>query len=76
MLVGVPAYWFGDSPVSYQLGFQDPATTTMEGIYLFLHLLFVIIGIVLLVVGYLFIFLISVLRSGHSHINCSAFYGQ
>jgi cytochrome c oxidase subunit 2 len=50
MLVGVPAYWFGDSPVSYQLGFQDPATTTMEGIYLFnLHLLFVIIGIVLLV---------------------------
>jgi hypothetical protein len=31
MLVGVPAYWFGDSPVSYQLGFQDPATTTMEG---------------------------------------------
>jgi len=25
----------------YQLGFQDPATTTMEGIYLFnLHLLF------------------------------------
>jgi hypothetical protein len=31
-------------------GFQDPATTTMEGIYLFnLHLLFVIIGIVLLV---------------------------
>jgi hypothetical protein len=33
MLVGVPAYWFGDSPVSYQLG--DPATTTMEGIYLF-----------------------------------------
>jgi hypothetical protein len=34
----------------YQMGFQDPATTTMEGIFLFnLHLLFVIIGIVLLV---------------------------
>ena len=33
----------------YQLGFQDPATTSMEGIYLFnLHLLFVIISIVLL----------------------------
>jgi hypothetical protein len=32
--------------------YQDPATTTMEGIYLFnLHLLFVIIGIVLLVDG-------------------------
>jgi hypothetical protein len=39
----------------YQLGFQDPATTTMEGIYLFnLHLLFVIIAIVLLV-GWLII---------------------
>ena len=43
-------YWSGDSATTYQLGFQDPATTTMEGIYLFnLHLLFVIIGIVLLV---------------------------
>jgi len=43
-------YWLGDSAELYQLGFQDPATTTMEGIYLFnLHLLFVIISIVLLV---------------------------
>jgi cytochrome c oxidase subunit 2 len=43
-------YWFGDSASAYQLGFQDPATTTMEGIYLFnLHLLFVIIAIVILV---------------------------
>jgi hypothetical protein len=43
-------YWLGDSATIFQLGFQDPATTTMEGIYLFnLHLLFVIIGIVLLV---------------------------
>ena len=33
--------WFGDSAAMYQLGFQDPATTSMEGIYLFnLHLLF------------------------------------
>jgi heme/copper-type cytochrome/quinol oxidase subunit 2 len=40
----------GDSSRAYQIGFQDPATTTMEGIYLFnLHLLAVIIGIVLLV---------------------------
>ena len=40
----------------YQLGFQDPATATMEGIYLFnLHLLFVIIGIVLLVAWLLFV---------------------
>jgi hypothetical protein len=34
----------GDSSRAYQIGFQDPATTTMEGIYLFnLHLLAVII---------------------------------
>jgi len=48
--------WFGDSGSAYQLKFQDPATTVMEGIYLFnLHLLFVIIGIVLLV-GWLLFF--------------------
>jgi cytochrome c oxidase subunit 2 len=49
----IPNFWFGDAAVAYQLGFQDPATTTMEGIYLFnLHLLFVIISIVI-VVGWL-----------------------
>ena len=49
----MPVLWFGDAAVAYQLGFQDPATTTMEGIYLFnLHLLFVIISIVI-VVGWL-----------------------
>ena len=48
-------YWLGDSASAYQLGFQDPATTTMEGIYLFnLHLLFVIIAIVLLVAWIMF----------------------
>jgi cytochrome c oxidase subunit 2 len=48
--------WSGDSASTYQLGFQDPATTTMEGIYLFnLHLLFIIIGIVILVGWLLFI---------------------
>ena len=42
--------WKGDAAVPYQLGFQDPATTTMEGIYLFnLHLLFIIISIVIFV---------------------------
>jgi cytochrome c oxidase subunit 2 len=52
------AYWLGDCSAPYQLGFQDPATTTMEGIYLFnLHLLFVIIGIVLLVAWLLFLIL-------------------
>ena len=48
----------GDSATMYQLGFQDPATTTMAGIYLFnLHLLFIIIFIILLVVWLLFIIL-------------------
>ena len=42
-----------------QLGFQDPATPTMEGIFLFnYHLLFVIINIILLV-AWLLIVLIS-----------------
>ena len=51
-------YWLGDCSTMYQLGFQDPATTTMEGIYLFnLHLLFIIIAIVLLVVWLLFVIL-------------------
>lgn len=50
--------WIGDSAIMYQLGFQDPATTAMEGIYLFnLHLLFVIIGIVVLVAWLLYIIL-------------------
>lgn len=39
-----------DSPDFYQTGFQDPASSTMEGIYVFnKHLLFVIIAIVLMV---------------------------
>jgi hypothetical protein len=25
--------WLGDSASTYQLGFQDPATTQMEGIF-------------------------------------------
>ena len=42
--------WNSDVSVPFQRSFQDPATTAMEGIYLFnSHLLFVIIGIVLLV---------------------------
>jgi cytochrome c oxidase subunit 2 len=50
--------WLGDSASMYQLGFQDPATTSMEGIYLFnLHLLFVIISIVILVAWLLIIVL-------------------
>ena len=50
--------WLGDGSSAYQLGFQDPATTVMEGIYLFnIHLLFIIIGIVLLVAWLLFLVL-------------------
>ena len=54
-----PTLWLGDAAVAYQLGFQDPATTTMEGIYLFnLHLLFIIISIVI-VVGWLLLSIIT-----------------
>ena len=50
--------WLGDGSVPYQIGFQDPASTIMEGLYFFnLHLLFIIIGIVLLVGWLLFLVL-------------------
>lgn len=50
--------WAGDTAVAYQLGFQEPATTSMEGIYTFnLHLLFIIISIVILVGWLLFLVL-------------------
>lgn len=46
----VPADWFGDAPSEGKLGFQDPATIFMDGVYLFnLSLLVIIIGIVALV---------------------------
>ena len=52
--------WVGDASVPYQLSFQDPATTTMEGIFLFnLHLLFVIIGIVAVVAWLIYSILIN-----------------
>ena len=42
--------WLGDISFKYQSSFQDPATTTMEGIYLFnIHLLFVISAIIVFV---------------------------
>jgi len=53
----------------YQLGFQDPATTTMEGIYLFnFHLLFIIISIVLLVGWLLFIVLKNFTELSNSNV--------
>jgi cytochrome c oxidase subunit 2 len=49
----VSCCWVSDAAFSYQLSLQDPATPTMEGIFLFnFHLLFVIIAIVI-VVGWL-----------------------
>lgn len=59
--------WFGDASVSCQITFQDPATTVMEGIYLFnFHLLFVIVGIVLLVGFLLFLVLKNFIESNNS----------
>jgi cytochrome c oxidase subunit 2 len=64
-----PSIWLGDSAVSYQLGFQDPATTTMEGIYIFnLHLLFVIIGIVTMVGWLLFTILQNFTEANNSNV--------
>jgi cytochrome c oxidase subunit 2 len=43
-------FFWGDCAEPFQITFQDPATTSMEGIYLFnLHLIFVITSIVLIV---------------------------
>lgn len=62
-------YWLGDCSVTYQMGFQDPATTTMEGIYVFnLHLLFVIISIILFVAWLLFIVLENFTEKNNSNI--------
>jgi cytochrome c oxidase subunit 2 len=46
----VTSGWLGDGALAYQLGFQDPASTGMEGIHIFnLHLIIVILAIVILV---------------------------
>lgn len=63
--------WFGDSATLFQLGFQDPATTTMQGIYFFnLHLLFVIIGIVLFVAWLLFLVLKNFTEFNSTKVSC------
>lgn len=62
--------WIGDSAMMFQLGFQDPATTTMEGIFLFnLHLLFIIIGIVLIVSWLLFLVLKNFMELTNSKVK-------
>jgi heme/copper-type cytochrome/quinol oxidase subunit 2 len=45
--------WHGDAAAPYQLDFQDPATSPMEGIYLlYLQFLLIIISVII-VVGWL-----------------------
>ena len=59
--------WRGDTAIEYQINFQDPATTTMEGIYLFnLHLLFIIISIVILIGWLLFVVLTNFIEISNS----------
>jgi len=66
----ISSLWFCDTAIPYQLGFQDPATTTMEGIYLFnLHLLFVIISIVIVVGWLLFAVLLNFTEFDNSRVN-------
>ena len=61
--------WNGDAAISYQLSFQDPATTIMEGIYLFnLHLLFIIISIIILVGWLLYSILINFIEFNQTDI--------
>jgi cytochrome c oxidase subunit 2 len=48
--LNLKSFWYGEVAEDWQKIFQEPATTEMDGIYLFnSHLLFIIISIVLLV---------------------------
>jgi cytochrome c oxidase subunit 2 len=68
-LVPSPNRWHADVATFSQLGFQDPATSTMEGIFLFnLHLLFVIITIVLFVAWLIFLVLKNFLETENSKV--------
>lgn len=59
--------WACDCAGKAQMSFQDPATTTMEGIFLFnLHLLFIIVGIVLLVGWFLLAILVNFIEVSNS----------
>jgi len=63
-------YWSNDAPVHYQLSFQEPATTTMEGIFLFyLHLLFVILSIVVVVAWFIYFLLGNFSEFNQSNIS-------
>ena len=70
MLSFILLYWVGDASAPYQLSFQDPATTTMEGIFLFnLHLLFVIIGIVIVVAWLIYSILVNFTEFNQSSVS-------
>jgi cytochrome c oxidase subunit 2 len=67
MVITNNIFWYGDCASKFQMGFQDPATTTMEGIFLFnLHLLFIVIGIVLLVAWFLTTILMNFVELSNS----------
>ena len=69
-MINLLMFWVSDVSASYQLGFQDPATTSMEGIFLFnLHLLFVIIGIVVVVAWLLYSILMNFLEFDQSQVT-------
>jgi cytochrome c oxidase subunit 2 len=60
--------WLANVAFSQQVGFQDPSSTSMEGIYLFnLHLLFVITAIVLLVAWLLFTILANFIETNNTN---------
>lgn len=59
--------WFGDTPHMLQTGFQDPATSIMEGVYLFnCSLLIVTISIVVLIAWLMFSIIVNFLEWDNS----------
>ena len=64
-----PCFWFGDATVAYQLGFQDSATTTVEGIYFFkLDFLFLITSIIIVLNWLYFSFFVKYTESDNSDV--------
>jgi cytochrome c oxidase subunit 2 len=60
--------WLANAAFEQQTGFQDPSTTSMEGIYLFnLHLLFIITAIILLVTWLLFTILVNFIETNNTN---------
>jgi cytochrome c oxidase subunit 2 len=62
--------WINDSSEYLQTGFQDPASSVMDGIFLFnTHLLFVISSIVVLVGYALYVILVNFSESESGHVK-------